>query len=197
MTAKELLRKISSLSTAAAAFVGTASVPESAARSLDPAQAPVPIEPLLLKPAPVTELSEQLFAAHRSHSSHRSHYSGSTRHSSHYSATTYTAPPPPVYRAATPRPPVVPATRLAAPTPMPAAPRATAPPIARAIPADTARIDLTNGAILYGTVLVKSAAGISFRSLGGKTYKLPRILLSARTIAALNLPPETGTRTAP
>jgi hypothetical protein len=52
------------------------------------------------------------------------------------------------------------------------------------------RIELTNGAVIHGTVLVKSAAGITFKGLDQKSYKIPRLILAPSTIAALALPPE-------
>ena len=216
MNIKKLIGKISSVSAAAAALVGSTDAhghqggplpsirPDSGRKDGDP------IEPLLLKPSPIPELSEAQFAGHRSHSSHRSHYSSNSGHSSHYSGTSYVAPsrtyvtPSPTFQSSTPRPAAQPAYPYVAPssvnpvrsaTPFPA-PRATPIPTPGSSVATT-RIEFTNGAILYGTVLVKSAAGISFRSLDGKTYKLPRVLLTANTISALNLPSEEGAGTAP
>lgn len=52
------------------------------------------------------------------------------------------------------------------------------------------RIDLLAGSILYGTVLTKSAAGITLRAADGTIYKFGRKELSAQTIANLALPPE-------
>jgi hypothetical protein len=49
---------------------------------------------------------------------------------------------------------------------------------------------LANGTIIYGTPLVKSAAGITVRASDGKSYKFERKQLSARTISDLSLPPE-------
>jgi len=49
---------------------------------------------------------------------------------------------------------------------------------------------------MYGTVLVKSAAGITMKASDGTTYKFERKLLSAQTIADLALPPEERSSTA-
>jgi hypothetical protein len=71
-------------------------------------------------------------------------------------------------------------------------PTSTPTPIPRAIPVDRPiRIELTNGAVIYGTVLAKSAAGITIRGLDEKNYKIPRVLLAANTISALQLPEPT------
>jgi hypothetical protein len=52
------------------------------------------------------------------------------------------------------------------------------------------RIELTNGAVIYGTVLAKSAAGITFKGVDRKDYKIPRMILAPSTVAALALPAE-------
>jgi hypothetical protein len=52
------------------------------------------------------------------------------------------------------------------------------------------RIELTNGAVIYGTVLVKSSAGITLKGVDQKSYKIPRVILAAPTIASLALPSE-------
>jgi hypothetical protein len=44
--------------------------------------------------------------------------------------------------------------------------------------------------VIYGTVLVKSAAGITLKGVDQKSYKIPRLLLAASTVAFLALPPE-------
>ncbi len=132
------------------------------------------IEPLVLKPSAPREMSELEFAGHRSHSSHSSHRSHSSHssgssfhsshssHSSHYSGTTTTpsyittptTPPAPIY---VPR---------ATPTPTPK-------PTPSPTPIDLISIEFKNGAIFYGQVIVKSPAGITFKSIDEKTYKIP------------------------
>jgi hypothetical protein len=52
------------------------------------------------------------------------------------------------------------------------------------------RIELTNGAVIYGTVLVKSSAGITLKGVDQQSYKIPWVILAAPTIASLALPSE-------
>jgi hypothetical protein len=144
-----------------------------------------PFEPLILKPAKTRTILEHLFAghsSHRSHSSHSSHSSGSSGGPRSYypapapTASNYVAPntPRPSYSAAPFYAPPSVAPRVA-PTPTP-------------VTGPVVRIDLTNGAVIYGTVLVKSPAGITFRGVDQKNYKIPRLILAPSTIAALALP---------
>lgn len=147
-----------------------------------------PYEPLILKPSKSKFIPEQLFAGHRSHSSHSSHSSGSSgsghaSHASHASGTSsgsYTPTTPSYVPLSTPRP----SSSIAPQT----TPRPT--PIPTPIEESVSRIDLTNGAVIYGTVLAKSAAGITFRGVDQKDYKIPRLILSQSTISALALPAE-------
>lgn len=194
--------------------VSQVEMPADATPSRTDGQDLTPYEPLVLKQAPIQEVSEMQFAghrSHRSHSSHSSHYSGSTgghrSHASHYSGTTaapYTTSPPTVAPAPAPR--YVPPAQLVRPiVPLPATPRLVQPAeIARrympATPTPEAltltQIELTNGALLFGAVLVKSGAGIVFETVDSKRYKIPRVLLSPNTIGKLNLPAQTGADTA-
>lgn len=96
------------------------------------------------------------------HVSHSSHASHAS-HASHYSGS-YSQP----YSTATPN------TSPTAPAPTPI----------------VTRIELADGKVIYGTVYVKSAAGITFKGPDGNLNKLERQQLSARTIAELGLPQE-------
>lgn len=184
-----LLRKWSSVSAAAAVLLGTSRA--SATPGQLPGVEPKPAddgdtyEPLVLTPPNVKMIPEARFAGHSSHRSHSSH-SSHRSHSSHYSGSgtrtypSYSAPsysPPSSYVA--PRPTVA---------PMPRAPVQTTPN-----PNPASRIELTNGTVVYGNLLTKSAAGITFTSTDGNTYKVERRWLTAPTIAALGLPPEQAT----
>lgn len=179
-----LLRKWSSVSAVAATLLGTSRA------STNPGQLPsvdgrVPgdddtYKPLVLSLPNVKIIPEARFAGHSSHRSHSSH-SSHRSHSSHYSGSgTQTYPsysPPSSYSA--PKPTV-------APIP-PALPR-TVP-----ITEPASRIELTNGTVVYGNLLTKSAAGITFKSTDGNTYKVERRWLTTPTISALGLPAEQAT----
>ncbi len=186
-----MLRKWSSVSAAAAALVGLHRADASPGHPSGPEEAlgngRIPLEPLVLGPAPVRVISEQLFAGHRSHASHASHSSGSSgrvpsshsSHASHASSSTgggsYYVPP-----TVAPRVAPTPAVQRIYP-PRPATPAATpgqSPPaqLAPSSPTNLSpmRIELTNGAVVYGVVMVKSAAGITV-TIAEKRYKIPRI----------------------
>src|SRR4051812_40515599 len=80
MNVRELLQKVSSVGAAAAALFGASHAEATPQVSLDesfrnPSPTP-PVEPLLLKPAPIKE-EPLLLAGHSSHRSHSSHYSSS------------------------------------------------------------------------------------------------------------------------
>ena len=187
MDSKNLLRKWPSVSAAAAMLLGLqrtdANTPEGSV-TVEP-QKGEPYEPLILKPSQGKVIPEHLFAGHRSHSSHSSHSSGSSggghaSHASHSSGTSSGGyvPPAPNYVPTVPR--TYPTT-----TPKPRAAVAPKPTAEQLI-----RIDLTNGAVIYGTLLTKSAAGITLKCLDQKSYKIPRLILASSTIVALSLPPE-------
>jgi hypothetical protein len=183
MKGKSLLRKWSSVSAAAAMLVGSnrASATKGELPDIDKnvSGGGDPYEPLVLKPPAARVIPEARFAAHTSHASHASHashYSGSGASQTYPSDT-----PPPSYSA--PRP-------TAAQTSTPPAAVRTAPSTGPA-----SRIELTNGTVVYGILLTKSAAGITFTSSDGNTYKVERRWLTANTIATLGLPPEQTTAT--
>lgn len=141
-------------------------------------------------------------AGHRSHASHSSHYSGTSGGGAYYVPPVQSSPTTPRYPAAAslapPSPPAVASTpapaRRAAPgytggvtaTPVPQQ----IAPSASTVTQTQTRIELANGAVIYGAILAKSAAGITFKGLDGRNYKVPRILLSTATIASLALPAE-------
>jgi len=184
-----LLRKWSSVSAAAAVLLGTSRA--SSTHGQLPGVEPKAsgdgntYEPLVLTPPSVKTIPEARFAGHSSHRSHSSH-SSHRSHSSHYSGSetrTYPSYSPPSYSPPSsyvaPRPTVA---------PIPPAPVQTTP---NTNPAS--RIELTNGTVVYGTLLTKSAAGITFTSTDGNTYKVERRWLTAPTVAALGLPAEQAT----
>jgi hypothetical protein len=180
MHPKSFFKKWPSVSTAAAMLLGlqrAEAVPGDVMK--EEPKTSDPFEPLILKPAKTKIIPEHLFAGHRSHSSHSSHSSGSSGGGRNY----YT-PAAPLYVPPTrPRPtysstPYYPAASIAprvAPTPTPVTAAAT-------------RIELTNGAVIYGTVLTKSAAGITIKGVDQKNYKIPRLILAPSTVTALALP---------
>ncbi len=185
---KVLLRNWSSVSAAAAALVGLsrpsvvkADLPEIGLSKA--ADGNDPLEPLILKPSAVKLIPEWRFAGHRSHSSHSSH-------SSHYSGSsgypTYSTPQPrPSYPSPTPD-----TSFGIAATPLPVYPRSypTKTPTQVAPAENTTRIELTNSTAMFGTILTKSASGITFKTLDGSVYKIGRNLLTNQTITALGLP---------
>jgi hypothetical protein len=123
------------------------------------------VDPLILTPASAVLISDQLFAAHRSHrshSSHRSHYSSSV--GGYYSAPLSSAP------VAEPKVSVIDAANPTSNNSV------------------ISRVELTNGATIFGTVLVKSSTGIGIKMANGKYYKIPRILISQPSILSLGLP---------
>jgi len=180
MNLKFLLRNWSSVSAAAAVLLGSsgkasANIPLPVLEGTKDGEGNV-YGPLILKPHGLTTMSEERFAGHRSHSSHSSHRSHAS-HSSHYSGAGYRAPAnPPVYS-----PPAPPAPAVSNPT---------VPPRSLSPTRNQIRVELENGTIIYGTVIVRSAAGITVTASDGKTYKFIRKQLSARTISDLVLPPE-------
>ena len=162
----------------------------------DPHTADPKIEPLILQPP--LNLSETLFAAHRSHSSHASHAS----HASHYSGVSsrYYAPSPvpaapyPSYNPiGIPSPAPAPAPLYyppnSAPAPLQTADPANPPLTSQGLKPNNTKIQLTDGAIFFGTIEIKAPTGIGFTALNGKYYKIPRALLSPATLTALQLPP--------
>lgn len=185
MNLKPLLKKWPSVSTAAAMLLGLqqteANTPEV---SRPDRKKDDPFEPLILAPPKTKTIPEHLFAGHQSHSSHSSGSSGRVRSpggsGGYYTPSTRSYTPAPKYVPSTPRPSYSPSAYSTV------APRLTATPVGTTVA--TVRIDLTNGAVIYGQVLVKSAAGITFTALDGKNYKVPRLILSAATISALRLP---------
>ena len=195
MHPKNLLRKWPSVSTAAAMLLGLQRT-EASTGEVDIAsdlRKGDPVEPpLVLRPSKIKVVPGHLFAGHRSHSSHSSHSSGSSgghaSHASHSSGTSSGAYTPTTPNYVAPIPPrstypVIPNYSTPAMAPQ-ASPRPT--PSAR----PTTRIELTNGAVIYGTVLVKSAAGITLQGVDQKTYKIPRLILATSTVVSLALPPE-------
>ena len=184
-----LLRGWSSVSAAAAALLGANRVPASVpAPGNDPSQmgSREPYEPLILKPAAVKVLPEERFAGHVSHSSHASHASHYSGSSGSYQQPDSAPTAVPAYSAPVATPlPFAPTYPRAIPV-TPAQPKVTATPAA----AEVIRIELANGTIVYGTLLVKSAAGITFEGMDGKAYKIGRKDLSARSTVELALPPE-------
>ncbi|HVF70049.1 MAG TPA: hypothetical protein VM940_00390 [Chthoniobacterales bacterium] len=188
MHAKKLFKKWPSVSTAAALLLGlqrAEAIPADVMKN-EELKTSDPLEPLILKPAKTKIIPEHLFAGHRSHSSHSSHSSGSSgRGRSYYSAPrpTYVPPAPLYVPPATPRPTHPAAPLYAVPS---IAPRAT--PTPNPVTAPATRIELTNGAVIYGTVLTKSPAGITIKGVDQKNYKIPRLILAPSTITALALP---------
>jgi hypothetical protein len=182
---KSLLKNWSSVSAAAAALLGSSNrtVADKVISNDEPKIGDGnPYEPLILKPPGVKIIPEQRFAGHRSHASHASH-------ASHYSGSGGYAPPAatPYYSPPATAAPVYP--RASAVT----SPEASTSPTPSPSPSPSAaanRIELVNGTVMYGTVLRKSAAGITMNGWDGKNYKFERKRLSARTIAELQLPPE-------
>lgn len=182
MQPKDLLRKWPSVSAAVAMLLGMERTEASSADvtiSENPKNGD-PFEPLLLKPSKTQIIPERLFAGHRSHSSHASHASGSSSRSYVPSRPNYVVP-------SVPRPSVVPSYSAPAATPRTSPKPALAP---TPTPNSLTRIELTNGAVIYGTVLVKSAAGITLKGIDQKSYKIPRLILTPSTIASLALPSE-------
>ncbi|HEY5742556.1 MAG TPA: hypothetical protein VIS99_08445 [Terrimicrobiaceae bacterium] len=188
-----IFKKISSLSTALSVLLfgdRALATPgnESPGRQLgDDERA---LEPLVLKPARPKEMNEFQFAGHRSHSSHSSHrshsshYSGS-RHPSHYSGSkisTPTPPPTPVYVprvVSTPYP-----TPAPTPTPIPS-PSPT--PIRAQVNTPLISIEFKNGAIYYGRVVIKAPTGITFQTMDKKVHKIPKSVLSPKSVRELGL----------
>jgi hypothetical protein len=172
MKLKFLLRNWSSVSAAAAVLLETSS----RANASNPLSVPEkpkagdgdPYEPLILKPPAVKLISEERFAGHRSHASHASH-------ASHYSGSGAYQPP---------------ASGSPSPSLDDARPKATPTPSSPATSESPTRIEFINGAVLYGWVLTKSAAGITLRGGDGKTYKFERRQLSPQAIVDLSLPRE-------
>lgn len=161
------------------------------------------VDPLILKPPAVKILPTRLFAGHTSHSSHSSHSSGSsvgghashTSHASHVSGTSGGSYNPGTYVPLYPVPPTTPSvasTASPAPQSITTAPSSATPttPSPISTPATVMRVELTNGAVIYGRVLVKSGAGITLQTLDLQRYKIPRLILTAYTISRLELPPE-------
>jgi hypothetical protein len=190
MPPKYLLRKWPSLSTAAAVLLG---LHRTEARTTDTdiisdSGKRDSFEPLVLKPSDTKVIPAHLFAGHSSHSSHSSgSSSGHASHASHSSGTSsgvYTPRAPSYIAPLPPRSNSLTAPRYTAPTTPRTAAEITPPQIA------SARIELTNGAVIYGTVLVKSTAGITLRGLDQKSYKIPRLILASSTITSLALPPD-------
>ena len=189
MKAKFLLKNWSSVSAAAAVLLGSSSrAPGNIPAAQDEATKVgngETFEPLVLKPAKVQTIPEERFAGHRSHSSHSSHRSHSS-HSSHYSGSGS-------YRPSQPYSPPAAAPVYSPPPPVVAPPAAAVAPTASYVPSPSQTpqsIELVNGTIIYGTVLVKSAAGITLKGWDGKSYKFERKQLSAHTIAEQGLPEE-------
>ncbi|MEY2484196.1 MAG: hypothetical protein QOK24_2724 [Verrucomicrobiota bacterium] len=182
MHPKNLFKKWPSVSTAAAMLLGLQRTEANTTEltGSDEVKKGEPYEPLILKPPKVKVIPEHLFAGHTSHSSHSSHSSGSGSSSSR----PYT-PVAPSYVPVAPRATYTPYGGYSRATP---APRAT--PIPNSTPESLTRIDLTNGAVIYGTLLTKSAAGITLKGMDQKSYKIPRLILAGSTIASLALPPE-------
>lgn len=182
MNLKFLLRNWSSVSAAAAVLLGSsgrasANVPQATVEGPKLGEGDV-YEPLILKPHGTKTMSEERFAGHRSHSSHSSHRSHAS-HSSHYSGAGYRAPANPSRAYSPPAPPA------------PAVPNPTVPPRPSLSPTgNLIRVELENGTIIYGNVIVRAAAGITVTASDGTTYKFTRKQLSARTISDLVLPPE-------
>jgi hypothetical protein len=181
MKGKSLLRKWSSVSAAAAMLVGPNRTAATKGEVPDIDQKVSgggdPYEPLVLKPPAARIIPEARFAdhtSHASHASHASHYSGSGASQTYPSYS-----PPPSYSAPSP---------TAAQTPTPPAAVRAAPSVG-----PPSRIELTNGTVVYGNLLTKSGAGITFISSDGNTYKVERRWLTANTIAALGLPLEQTT----
>jgi hypothetical protein len=200
MNTRELLQRISSVGTAAAALFGAShsdgspfSGGEAVLRS---GRTEKPIaEPLVLKPAAIPE-DPLLLAGHSSHRSHSSHTSHSSGSSGGGYAPTYPSAPaysPPTYAPRTYTPP-----SYSPPSPGPSGtlPAATPLEVRRAVPVSpVTQIEFNNGLILYGYVLAKSEEGISFRTLdNAKTYKFKRGLLKPGTLAALGLTASTAQR---
>lgn len=175
----DIFAKFSSVSAAAALLLGSgrsdASVEKSRLLEFTPNVEGKPVEPLILKPPRVREMTPKQFAGHRSHSSHVSG-KGRGGGGSYYPPSTPVATPTPL-PTATPR-----ITYVPSPTPK---------PIPTATPLSVVNIELANGALLYGAVIVKSAAGITFKPITeDRIYKIPRILLAEKTIKELQLTPE-------
>jgi hypothetical protein len=188
MKIKFLLRNWSSVSAAAAALVGASSRAPASQEALDIEKAKLgggdPYEPLILKPPAIKVIPEQRFAghvSHASHASHASHYSGSGNYQ-----------PPATTPAPTATPTYSPPSAVVYPSAAPATSQQSSASTSSLPSAGPSRIELVSGTIFYGTVLTKSAAGITLRGWDGKNYKFERTKLSARTIAELGLPTAMG-----
>jgi hypothetical protein len=189
VTSRDLFQRLSSVSAAISCLLGLEKAQATGAvgstREWKASEDPDDFMPLVLKHAAPASMDELRFAGHSSHSSHASHAS----HASHYSGSQ------PAYRQPLPDgqdalPAVRPAPRAEAvqdltPTPTPA--RAAPTPVRNAPATSLSSVEFRNGAILYGHVLVKSPAGITVETRGGKVYKVPRALLTDSTVAALRL----------
>lgn len=192
MNPRELFRRVSSVSAAismlfagkAEGNTGNPTLPKIEGGNDDS------FKPIVINPPAPREMDSMQFAGHSSHASHSSHYSGSGSSGSGSGSSsgygTYTTPTPTVTPLPTSTP--IPTPR---PTPFPT-PRPTITPTPTPIPQASAApfvsLEFKNGAIFYGQVLVKSPAGITFQTLN-KVQKIPRELLTEKTITKLGLGP--------
>jgi hypothetical protein len=183
MTPRQLFRAISSVSTAVAVLLGLNKSGVSTAQNLVPAvegSKEKSFEPLVLKPTEPKVMDAFRFADHWSHSSHSSHASHSS-HSSHYSSSFIQAPGAPTVAAANQE--IMPNTGAGEIKLV----RLDESRIREEPDTPVSRIQFRSGTILFGQVLVKSAAGITLQAQDRNIYKIPVQFLSDTTVAEFKL----------